>query len=439
VVYAVPLIALLGSVKATYWTSDALASTAAFAAERTIGGGVVSSAATTVCLLGAMYIPVVWSLQRLSALGYGYATLARGSQGFRQLLGSSDDIERLAKLLDEPTRQLPRLFLVVIVTLMGIIAGLFLFDVATVEGPAFSVFLGVSSLLGGAAALVLLTQSLEVWRQLRHLLQAMANLPLASAIERVGLGRLRWNLSILAPDTRDLRLLVEMVKDLRVRTGNAEVAAVLGPPVAAAIDDVLRHDEDSSAPGHVVSLTQSATWLRLWQLADVLVPLLDANRWGHGVKPRVTSAPGAAAASATEECLDLCETLLAAERALVLRVITARIMAGLFSGMVILGLLTAGHLLYVFQGRASLLTLDVTAIALASLAAVWMLLGMERDAVLSLIWQTTPGRLNFNWAFVQRLLVYGVVPLLIVVGSLFPEVGAKLVRLIEPLRKLTSM
>ena len=104
-----------------------------------------------------------------------------------------------------------------------------------------------------------------------------------------------------------------------------------------------------------------------------------------------------------------------------------------------MGRLAAAHLLYAFQGRASFLGLDVAVLALASAVAVWILIGLEKDAILSLIWRTTPGRLSFNWLLVQRLVVYGVLPLLLVLGSMFPEVGETLVRLMEPLRKLTAL
>ena len=68
-----------------------------------------------------------------------------------------------------------------------------------------------------------------------------------------------------------------------------------------------------------------------------------------------------------------------------------------------------------------------------------ILIGMEKDAILSLIWRTTPGPVSFSWSLVGRLVVYGVLPLLLVLGSMFPEVGEELVRLIDPLRTLTSL
>jgi hypothetical protein len=63
---------------------------------------------------------------------------------------------------------------------------------------------------------------------------------------------------------------------------------------------------------------------------------------------------------------------------------------------------------------------------------------MERETVLSRLRNTTPGKLDFNWGFLQRVAVYGVIPLLAVIGALFPEIGSSLFGWLEPLRKVTS-
>jgi len=64
---------------------------------------------------------------------------------------------------------------------------------------------------------------------------------------------------------------------------------------------------------------------------------------------------------------------------------------------------------------------------------------MERDAVLSRLRTTTAGRVNINWDFLRRIAVYGVVPLLVVLSSLFPEIGGTLFGWLEPLRKLSTL
>ena len=82
--------------------------------------------------------------------------------------------------------------------------------------------------------------------------------------------------------------------------------------------------------------------------------------------------------------------------------------------------------------------MDLLAVAAGAVTSIWILVGMEREPVLSWLRNTTPGRLDFNWAFVQRVAVYGVLPLLAVLASLFPEIGNSLFGWLEPLRKLSS-
>ena len=106
--------------------------------------------------------------------------------------------------------------------------------------------------------------------------------------------------------------------------------------------------------------------------------------------------------------------------------------------MVSLTLLTASHLFYTFNGRASMLTVDLLAVGGAALSAVWILVDMERDHVLSRLKSTTPGRVDINWDFVKRIALYGVLPLLVVIASLFPEIGGTLFGWLEPLRKLST-
>jgi hypothetical protein len=132
------------------------------------------------------------------------------------------------------------------------------------------------------------------------------------------------------------------------------------------------------------------------------------------------------------------ETLIALQCALVLRDILARVMSCLFTSMLCLTLLSAGHLLYLFQGRSSLLAVDLVAVTLAAGIAIWLLVAMERDTVLSRLRHTTPGRVDINWEFLKRIGIYGVLPLIAVLGSLFPEIQQPLLGWLDPLRKLVN-
>jgi hypothetical protein len=132
------------------------------------------------------------------------------------------------------------------------------------------------------------------------------------------------------------------------------------------------------------------------------------------------------------------ETLVALQCALVLRDILSRVMSCLFTSMLCLTLLSAGHLLYLFQGRSALLTVDLVAVTLAASVSIWLLVAMERDTVLSRLRHTTPGRVDINWEFLKRIGIYGVLPLIAVLGSLFPEIQEPLLGWLDPLRKLVN-
>jgi hypothetical protein len=121
-----------------------------------------------------------------------------------------------------------------------------------------------------------------------------------------------------------------------------------------------------------------------------------------------------------------CEEFVALQFAFVLRDVVARTVSALLTSMLCLTLLTASHLLYSFNGRSAVMTVDLLVVAAASLTSIWILVGMERESVLSRLRDTTPGRIDLNWAFLQRVAVYGVLPLLAVIASLFPEIGNSL-------------
>jgi hypothetical protein len=247
-------------------------------------------------------------------------------------------------------------------------------------------------------------------------------------------------------------------------------AAATTPLQLATLNDELEQRE--YAP-----LLQSQTWFHLWGISDQLVGLLEKVHWPR-CEPTALSktsessrkrtrqrhnpdaTPGAANSSHAlvkgkdawePRALDIearrrnlskwlndCETLIALQCGLVLRDILARLMSCLFTAMVCLTLLTAGHLFYLFQGRSSFLTVDLIAVTCASAIAVWLLVAMERDPVLSRLRHTTPGRVDVNWEFLKRVGLYGVLPLVAVLGSLFPEIQEPLLGWLDPLRKLVS-
>jgi hypothetical protein len=73
-----------------------------------------------------------------------------------------------------------------------------------------------------------------------------------------------------------------------------------------------------------------------------------------------------------------------------------------------------------------------------AVVAIPIVVGIERDPVLSRLRMTTPGRIDLNSDFLKRVALYGVLPLLVVIGSVFPEIGSSLFEWLEPLRQLAA-
>jgi len=271
-----------------------------------------------------------------------------------------------------------------------------------------------------------------------------------------------------------------------LRTGDlAELKALFGPP-----SHVETLHLEMSVRQHA-ALIQSTSWLSLWRLSDTIVMLLENTYWARakhedvradvpavvegeagtqwlawkrGARAAVAGARGRGAVAGAEHAnpsdanaakppygdaqmpdssqrdhwFAECAQLVALQIAFVLRDIVARTITCLFAAMLCLTLLTASHLLYSFNGRASMLTIDLLAVAAVALSAVWILVDMERDHVLSRLRTTTPGRVDLNWDFIRRIAVYGVLPLLAVLASLFPEIGGALFGWLEPIRKLSN-
>ena len=93
----------------------------------------------------------------------------------------------------------------------------------------------------------------------------------------------------------------------------------------------------------------------------------------------------------------------------------------LFSGMAGLLLMLLAVSSYPFQPADQLLLFNWLIILTAVLLTVLMLIQINRNSIISLLTATDPGRVNWNREFVMKLLIYGTVPILALVGAQFPE------------------
>jgi hypothetical protein len=336
-----------------------------------------------------------------------------------------------------------------------------------------------------ATALLLTAQAIAIWNVLEPKLDQLSRTRIKRAFGGVG-HPMRWDVSIVPPRVSDLIPLASIAERLRFRMLAIANQYVLEGPtqvitnrrgpqdvdilnascsatMSVRLDDLSELTAVLNGPALIdglrdeivrcknAPLLHSRSWLELWRISDQLVRLLE-QVWrrciDRDVLPARTDALQLAlgtAEHATSERRTIaerwfveCEEFVALQYAFVLRDVLARIMSSLFGAMLCLTLLTAGHLFYLFQGRAALLTVDLLAVALAAAAAIRIVIGMERDWILSQLRLATPGRNDFNWEFVRRIGVYGLLPLIAVIASLFPEIGDSLFSWLEPLRKLTT-
>jgi hypothetical protein len=465
--------------------------------DRFMSNSIVSPGPAILCLAAAIYVSVFAGLRRISLLGAGYTALASESHAFRLLAGAARGTEvnelPLVALLDLPAQNMIWPYSVGTVLLLLTLWWAMPLP-STVDGRGFSIFLTSASALLLGSVFIVLAQALEIWRRLRPGLIALSHSPLQRAFRSVA-KVVRWNLSLVSPHLSDLSPVAELADRVGDRRGTWRPLGVpdLWGPCTVSADLQKERECQQFAP-----LLQSKAWFRLWQMADALVEMLEARRWAPACAPTIPpsvsapppsvpspavelaeraevavagfagtparevdlwpslpaqSAPAmaprepakavispakAASDSDVDSWFDDCEMLIALQCALVLRDILARVMSCLFTAMACLTLLTAAHLFYLFQGRSAFLTVDLLSVTAASAVSIWLLVSMERDAVLSRLRHKTGGILDINWEFIKRVGIYGILPLLAVLGSLFPEIQQPLFGWLEPLRKLVN-
>jgi hypothetical protein len=98
--------------------------------------------------------------------------------------------------------------------------------------------------------------------------------------------------------------------------------------------------------------------------------------------------------------------------------------------------LIVGVSTFAFQPKNFLILALWSTMVVASAATLVVFVQMERDATLSAIGGSDPGKVTYDWAFVSKLLVYNVLPVLGLIASQFPSIGRVLSSLLDPLARV---
>jgi hypothetical protein len=89
--------------------------------------------------------------------------------------------------------------------------------------------------------------------------------------------------------------------------------------------------------------------------------------------------------------------------------------------------------IYPFQPHSLLAGLSWFLLVSVVIASVWVLVEMERNAVLSYASGSKPGKVTWDTSFVGHLALFAGLPLLALVAAYFPEIGGPIVDSIQPL------
>jgi hypothetical protein len=482
-----------------YLSAPDAAPAAAFKASRLLAGGIISPLPATTLLFGALFVGMVAGVRRLSMVGRGYTALADHSPAFRLFTGAprefpgssfgtgatcdderGTELRYFAALLDMPVQNLPKPYLVGVCTLIVAVVWILRGWLATIDGPAFSQFVTLATLSILVATALLAAQAASTWSSLKPKLARLAHARIAQTFGRIG-HVVRWDLSITPPHLSELMALAaraETLRDGMIAIGNRRLSlkvkhsfpnrrtsqsvdvltawcasslAVRPQDLAGLTHALSEHNtvgqlRDEIVVHRTAPLLQSEAWFGLWDVSDNLVTLLEQTHWQRCPEMLADAAPAPHAdglprptdSTAIATWFRECEEFVAIQYAFVVRDILARTMSPLFAAMLCLTLLAGAHLFYLFPGRSSLLTIDLFAMVVMAIVAIPIVIGMERDAALSLLRSGTPDRIDFSWDFAKRVALYGVLPMLAVIGSLFPEIGGSFFGWLEPLRKLAA-
>ncbi len=119
-----------------------------------------------------------------------------------------------------------------------------------------------------------------------------------------------------------------------------------------------------------------------------------------------TSSPFGAMSAQARKTLDEMEIVVFFHGAIVMRDLLTRLVSGFTAALGGMIALLVAHLLYTFQGRVFWLTLDFAGVALIAGTAVTVLQRLERNPVLSALWETAPGRISLFGKLTWRMAIY---------------------------------
>lgn len=373
---------------------------------------------------------LLWGYNNLSRLRLGDGE----NPGLRELIRELSHSHDMSHHMDAIARHTgtPRTRHYLVAVGLAIVLALGVFDdVISLEGGRH----GYNFLFRCAFALlcVMITYGLyrfvRLWQSLAAFLECLAHHPLLATLGRLpdALARSIGSLFLeplpeharRAAERQQVILLQAQIKALPSQPASPEGAST--PQLQERLAEVCQQLESkravSPANGDVLTPTDLA-WLST-ELAKLLAVCWEARPFAAATS---TTTQTGQPTSPLQLALNLAEEFLAMQLVThihrlfpYLRNTLVFLSGGL---IVLLGTLIS----YPFQPQHFLM-LVMWVLILASVGLItWVLINMSRDEVLSRASHTSPGKVTYDRQFVSRVIVYGLLPLLSLLASQFPEV-----------------
>jgi hypothetical protein len=155
------------------------------------------------------------------------------------------------------------------------------------------------------------------------------------------------------------------------------------------------------------------------------------------VRQRATALKGAAGAviDADRAWLEHADDLTALQIVLIVREMSARLVASMILTLVLTLLVLASHTWYPAQPRQMLMGFSWACILTTAAASASVFIQMDRNEIMSHISGTPVNRVTWDVAFISKLLLWVVIPLLSLFAAQFPEAGSALLQWLLPVQK----
>ena len=385
-------------------------------------GNLASPVAFILLTAGALYWWGAWNRRRVDLLRLPETEIGIGT--FLQSRAQRGGVD--AERLRQPTLGMG---LSIVLPVAAVIAAAYGYQYgSSIEGHRFDGFLFLASACILAIMGHTLAHSVTLGTSVIRLLRSVAHHPAAEVIKTVAKEPFPWHITTRDPLRSDFEPLARRVERLlKSRSDEPDLLTPLEKDMSAVVEGLCRANVTPEEDRMTAS-----DWRSLDTLVGKFCTILDRTRWSPGY---VASA----GSDALREALDQMEVVVVFHGAIVLRDLLTRLVSGFATVVGGFILLLAAHLLYTFQGRLYWLSLDAVAIALTATFAIRQLIVLERNAVLSDLWGTQPGKVSFFGKLTWRMVGYTVIAVLTLLAVFFPEIGGRLAQWIEPARKLVLL